>query len=173
LSQLPIAYARIRKLASELIAGQTAPPVSLEPVISHVGAELRCLDVADDISGILIREGERKLIVVNEKHSVVRQRFTIAHEIAHLVLHRGEEVHVDSAFLVNLRDPRSGNADNLEEVEANAFAANLLMPADWVRRALRDTWVDVNDDSEVARLSGLFQVSPQALLIRLTTLLRR
>lgn len=173
MSDVPVAYARLRKLASELIADQTTPPIKLEPILERLGVELRQVDVADDISGILIRDGERRIVIVNAKHSDVRQRFTVAHEIAHLVLHRGEEVHVDSAFLVNLRDPRSGTAENIEEVEANAFAANLLMPADWVRRALGETWLDVNDDSEVARLAETFQVSLQAMLIRLTNLLRR
>ncbi|GGJ59836.1 hypothetical protein CDQ92_02145 [Sphingopyxis bauzanensis] len=173
MSELPIAYARIRKAASDLIAGQDAPPLALEPILATLGVELRRIDVADDISGILIRSAERNVVVVNAKHSEVRQRFTIAHEIAHLMLHEGEEVHVDSAFRVNLRDPRSGTAENIEEVEANAFAANLLMPAEWIRKALVGTWIDVNDDSEVARLADVFAVSPQAMLIRLTNLLRR
>ncbi|MGN6820459.1 MAG: ImmA/IrrE family metallo-endopeptidase [Sphingomonas sp.] len=173
MSDIPVAYARVRKISSELIADQQQPPVALEPILAKLGAELRHVEVATDISGILIRDGERKIVAVNNEHSDVRQRFTIAHEIGHLMLHEGEEVHVDSAFRVNLRDPRSGTAENIQEVEANAFAANLLMPADWVRRALGETWIDLNDDSEIARLADLFKVSQQAMLIRLTNLLRR
>jgi Zn-dependent peptidase ImmA (M78 family) len=131
------------------------------------------MDLADDVSGILVRDGERKVVVVNAKHAPARQRFTIAHEIGHLVLHPGQEVHVDNAFRINLRDGRSATADDVEEVEANAFAAILLMPLEWVRSAMSSPSIDLTDDGEVCRLADEFQVSTQAMLIRLTTLASR
>jgi Zn-dependent peptidase ImmA (M78 family) len=168
-----VSYARVRKQASGLLADQRAAPVDLNQILGQLGVELREMDLADDVSGILVRDGERKVVVVNAKHAPARQRFTIAHEIGHLVLHPGQEVHVDNAFRINLRDGRSATADDVEEVEANAFAANLLMPLEWVRSAMSSPSIDLNDDGEVCRLADEFQVSTQAMLIRLTTLASR
>ena len=41
----------------------------------------------DDVSGFYFREGDRRVIGVNSTHPTVRQRFTIAHELGHAVLH--------------------------------------------------------------------------------------
>jgi Zn-dependent peptidase ImmA (M78 family) len=170
LSPVRVNYGRVRRMAAELLQGQTAPPVRLEPILAELGAEVRALELAADISGILYRDDDRKVIVVNASHTHERARFTIAHEIGHLVLHRGRDVHVDSSFRVNLRDPRSATAEDVEEIEANAFAANLLMPAAWLRAPLADHSIDAADGSETEALAERFQVSLQALIVRLTAL---
>src|SRR5690606_21568604 len=108
--------------------------------------------------------------VVNEAHNAARRRFTIAHELGHLVLHRGTAVHVDDSFRFNLRSPRSSTADDVEVIEANAFAANLLMPAVWLRNDLKDDTIDLNAEDEVRLLADRYQVSAQAMMLRLTSL---
>lgn len=170
MSNVRVSYVRLRRMADELLGGQTKPPVDLDKIASRLGAEIRDYDLAADISGILFRDGERRVIVVNQHHSAPRKRFTVAHEIGHLALHRGEDVHVDSGFRINLRDPKSATAESVEEIEANAFAANLLMPASWLRGELTDQSIDLNDDSEVAALAEKYDVSVQAMMLRLTTL---
>lgn len=170
MSALRISYPRLRRKAEQLLEGQTEPPIDLDIIVARLGAEVRRSVVEADISGILYRQGTRKVIVVNASHSPVRQRFTIAHELAHLVLHRGDGVHVDQGFRINLRDPRSASAELVEEIEANALAANLLMPADWLRRDLRDETVDLEDDHEIGALAERYGVSVQAMLVRLTSL---
>ena len=72
------------------------------------------------------------MIGVNEDHHSNRQRFSIAHEIAHFVLHHGD-TYIDKGYRVHFRDLESGSGTKREEMEANAFAAALLMPAVWVR----------------------------------------
>ncbi len=173
MSSARASYSKLRRAATELLVGQGEAPVQLASILDRLGVELREMEIAEDISGILIRDGKRKFIVVNESHSSERKRFTIAHEIGHLMLHPTQDVHVDHALRINLRDGQAATGENIEEVEANAFAANLLMPMDWVREAMDSDWIDLNDDSEVARLAGRFEVSPQAMLIRLTTLFGR
>lgn len=86
-------------------------------------------------------------IVINAAHSVQRQRFTVAHEIGHFVLHRDTE-----EFLRSKRQSksnifqfpsgyRSSDAwDNHDypaamEREADVFAAKLLLPAGPVRNS--------------------------------------
>ncbi|MFA6116110.1 MAG: ImmA/IrrE family metallo-endopeptidase [Sphingomonas sp.] len=142
----------------------------MQRVALTLGAEIRALELADDISGVLYRDLGRRIIVVNRTHSEVRRRFTIAHELGHLALHRGDKVHVDHEFRVNLRDPRSATAENVEEVEANAFAANLLMPAEWIWAELDQHLIDPGDDSQISALAERYCVSQQALLIRVATL---
>jgi Zn-dependent peptidase ImmA (M78 family) len=146
------------------------PPRDLTAIAGQLGAEIRVLDLAPDISGILYREADRRVIVANQGHSDARRRFTIAHEIGHLVLHKGEQVHVDSGFRINLRDPRSATAEDVEEIEANAFAANLLMPAAWLRADVQDPTLDATDSAELEVLAARYQVSPQAMIVRLTSL---
>ncbi len=163
-------YALIRRRARELTAGQIEPPVNLELVASTLDAEIREVDLAADISGILYRDGARRIVVVNQSHSEVRKRFTIAHELGHLALHRGDKVHVDHEFRINLRDPRSATAENVEEVEANAFAANLLMPAEWIWSELDAHLIDPGDDTQIALLADRYGVSQQAILIRIAVL---
>lgn len=165
-----VGYARVRRRAEELLKDQARAPVDLETITKALGVEVRQFDLEPDISGILYREDGRRVIVVNQRHSPVRQRFTIAHEIAHLVLHKGESVHVDQAFLVNLRDPRSATAENVEEIEANAFAANLLMPAAWLRTELATDTIDLADEDELRTLAERYEVSTQAMAVRLASL---
>lgn len=90
-----------------------------------------------DVSGMLVRQDDSIVIGVNQDHPESRQRFTIAHELGHLILHRGRPLVVDSVR-VNLRDSRSSMATDLEEIEANSFAAELLMPRDLVLRHFRE-----------------------------------
>ena len=85
-----------------------------------------------------------------------RRRFTIAHEIGHFVLHPGR-----------CRAERDGlaNAAMLaEEREADAFAAELLMPEHLVWQAVREQGADVQ------RLADRFQVSSRAMQVRLRRL---
>jgi Zn-dependent peptidase ImmA (M78 family) len=168
-------YPLIRKRAAELIAHQAAQqrdhaPIDLIAIADTLRAEVREMDLADDISGVLYRDGERRIIVVNRAHSDVRKRFTIAHELGHLALHRGDKVHVDHDFRINLRDPSSATAENVEEIEANAFAANLLMPAQWIWSALDEAPIDLADDGQMAEVATRFGVSQHALLIRIAAL---
>ena len=164
-----INYARVRKRTSELLAGQVAPPVDLERIAKALGAEIREFDLEPDVSGILYRQEGRTVIVYNKRQAVTRQRFTIAHEIAHLALHKGTPVHVDHQFRINLRDPNSARGTDIEEIEANAFAANLLMPAIWLRQELRSGLVDIENSEEITALADRYQVSLQAMVVRLTS----
>jgi Zn-dependent peptidase ImmA (M78 family) len=169
-TEFRISYPRVRRHAAILLARQFKPPVNLDAIVSALGAEVRPLDLAADISGILYRQPDRRVIVVNQNQSEARRRFTIAHEIGHLVLHKGEEVHVDAGFRINLRDPRSATAEDVEEIEANAFAANLLMPAAWLKTDVVGETIDWSDSAELEELAQRYKVSPQAMLVRLSSL---
>ena len=78
-------------------------------------------------SGFTLREGSRTIIGVNTRTSRKRQRFTIAHEIGHVVLHESPLI-VDHSVRIDWRDGVSSLGTQKQEIEANAFAAALLMP---------------------------------------------
>jgi Zn-dependent peptidase ImmA (M78 family) len=162
--------AAAQKLLDE--AGVTAPPVPVERLVSLCDALLSREPLQGDISGMVFRDETRKVIGVNSLEVPARQRFTIAHEIGHLLLHEGRPVIVEKLVRINLRDKGSATTDR-EEREANQFAAELLMPAGMVEAAARELVGDqmlVSDRRFVADLAARFEVSAQAMEYRLVNL---
>jgi hypothetical protein len=100
-------------------------------------------------------------IFYNGSASPERIRFTIAHELGHLILHRAQQISVEC----DKGGVTSGQFDDRNiEREANEFASNLLMPIDVLRRLLGDQRkVTLHLLSDIARI---FQVSFEALCLR-------
>src|SRR5439155_6312339 len=115
--QMPKIKTLVRQLLEEHQIKK--PPVPVEDLAKGVGAEIRYSPFEGDVSGMLFRHQNQKIIGVNSLHHLHRQRFTIAHEIAHLLLHEGMEVHVDHSYRLNLRDDVSSQALDPEEIAAN------------------------------------------------------
>ena len=139
-------------------------------IARRVGAVVRFEPFDGELSGILYERGGYKVIGVNELHPETRQRFTIAHEVGHLLLHSGKDLFLDRKFLVRARNRRSSTAEDLAEVQANAFAAELLMPRAWIRRDAGSRTVDFDDQALVQRLAKSYKVSEQAMAFRLANL---
>jgi Zn-dependent peptidase ImmA (M78 family) len=166
-------YLKIDRLARELLERNRVrrPPVPVDDIARNEGAEIVINKFNKEISGLLLRTNNKVIIGVEETQPEARQRFTISHELAHLLLHDGKEVRVDNNFRINLRSPESSTAEDFEEIEANAFAAALLMPEDFLREDLKDFVLDVDDPHQVQQLARRYGVSAQAMTIRLTNLL--
>jgi Zn-dependent peptidase ImmA (M78 family) len=150
-------------------------PIDIEAVARHLGAQVVRERLDRDVSGLLLRDGDSVMIGVNDLHASRRQRFTIAHEIGHLVMHKGRPLVLDHVRL-NFRDSTSSTATNAEEIQANAFAAEILMPRDLVVREAKHLLEDptATDASIVPDLAHGFDVSDQAMEYRLINLgLRR
>jgi Zn-dependent peptidase ImmA (M78 family) len=149
--------------------GIDGPPVPVERVATTLGAQLTYEPFEGDVSGLLYRSDEGALIGVNSTQAATRQRFTIAHEIGHLVMHRGKPMYVDRFVRVNWRN---GVSDQ-QEIEANAFAAELLMPRAFVKDALARTLAGgqvLSAEVVAQRLAKSFHVSPEAMTYRLANL---
>ena len=76
---------------------------------------------------------------------------------------------MDRAFsTIRLRDNLSGRGVDDAEKEANLFAAELLMPEEFLRSDIagRDE-IDLYDENLIPNLANLYQVSVQALTFRL------
>jgi Zn-dependent peptidase ImmA (M78 family) len=146
-----------------------APPVDVAAVVRKLGIRLELADLGEDCSGMLVRGAAGSVIGVHYAHHPNRQRFTIAHEIGHFELHEGG-TYVDRGTTLRLRSNRKNSGSLSEEREANQFAATLLMPASWVRRALADHELDLGDDESMRSLCEQFGVSTQAMVYRITEL---
>ncbi len=161
----------VRRLVEELLEnnGITEPPVPIERIANHYGATIAKAPHEEGLSGFLLREGPNSAVIgVNKSHGKARQRFTIAHELGHLALHAAERIHVDRSAVVFLRSPKSSNGVDPSEVEANLFAAELLMPRRFLENDIDpEQGVDVEDNEIISDLAERYQVSPQAMSIRL------
>jgi Zn-dependent peptidase ImmA (M78 family) len=147
------------------------PPVPVDKIAERLGLELLLMDLDADMSGALIKSDDdgAVIIAINETHSRVRRRFTVAHEIAHFVLgHLTDEPHIDREFTAIHRNEVSSQATDPREIKANAFAASLLMPEDFL---LKDFVRTGGFEGPVLSQTALrYQVSEQALKYRLANL---
>ena len=96
------------------------------------------------------------MVYYNPSKSEARRRFTLAHEIGHVVLH-GAPHDVAAAA-------RGGGGRKQREREVDRFAAALLMPERFIGEAVQQYGLDVE------QLRGLFLVNRQAMEIRLREL---
>jgi Zn-dependent peptidase ImmA (M78 family) len=148
--------------------GVLKPPVPVERIAEGLGLDIRYAPFVGDLSGALVRKGGEAYIGINSLHHPNRQRFTVAHELGHFMLHRGMKVHVDKDFHVNWRDDDSSRATSRDEIEANGFAAELLMPTDFIVRDLQDFGRVGRISRELASLMAKrYRVSLQAMQIKL------
>ena len=155
------------KILDEL--GIEKAPVPVEEVARSLGADVVYRAFEGDVSGMVYRDRSEKLIGVNSSHAPNRQRFTVAHEVGHLVLHKGTPVFVDSfEGRINWRDGASAK----EESEANAFAAELLMPRAFVDREVEQAMDDqpLSPTRLIGDMAKTFKVSQQSMKYRLENL---
>lgn len=107
------------------------------------------------VSGSTHWTGSNWIIVLNADEPGVRKRFTMAHELHHILEHPAR----------SLRSTRKRCGKPLEELVADHFAACLLMPKMWVRRAILSEGI-----ATVSELAWLFEVSRSAMQRRLSYL---
>jgi Zn-dependent peptidase ImmA (M78 family) len=125
----------------------------------------------DELSGMAFLRDGKPVIGVNANHHPNRQRFTIAHELGHILLHHREleaAVLIDKNFIP--RDSVSAEGIDPLERQANAFAAELLMPVKFVRKVLSESARDLSDDDYLIGLAKRFRVSLAAFQFRLQSL---
>ena len=136
-------------------------PVDLEGLATHLGLVVSYdSSLSSDVSGKITKSSSAPSgfsITVNANDLPRRRRFTLAHEIAHYVLHRDL---IDS--LVDNAMYRSSLSTSYER-QANQYAAKILLPAPAVTRAYRSC-------PDPRRLANMFDVSQQAMRIRLEEL---
>jgi len=150
----------VRNRAKQVIAmfNVTGPPVEVNEIARHLGFTVIPFEFPDEVSGVTFIEAGVKSIGVNSKHALTRQRFSVAHEIGHYLC--GHEAYDGDKILVE-ETARMLNAHSHQEMEANEFAAELLMPVNWLRKDVGAIGLDV------PALAKRYQVSEQAMWIQL------
>lgn len=148
---------RIETAKAIIRRNQITAPVHVIPIATELGLSVFYVDWPDDVSGMIKKNGDESFsIYVNQNHNSNRRRFTIAHELAHYVLHReviGDGVYDDALY-------RSGLPNKIE-YEANRMAADILMPHHLINDALD------NGYNTIEGLAKLFEVSRSAMSIRI------
>ncbi len=167
------AKAEVETLIERL--GITAPPVNIEAIAKRLGLTVVYEDLGPDVSGLLVSKGNDAYVFIQRSDHAHRRRFSIAHEVAHFVLRHqfdgGRHVHVDRGHFISQRGPRASAGIDPKEIEANQFAACLLMPSKLIRDSVRATAGEMPLlDHHVSSLAREYEVSDQAMTIRLTTL---
>lgn len=146
-------------------------PVPVELVAHRLGLLVEPSALGDEVSGVLVVREGRGTIGVNQTHPSVRQRFTVAHEIGHYVMHRGSsDLFIDKGYTAVFRDTRSSTGAERAEIQANYFAAALLMPAELLLPEIRRSGFDLADEEALETLAERFQVSLQSMSYRLSNL---
>lgn len=169
-------YSLARRRAQQVLkdGGVTSPPVPLERLAEQCRASIRYEPFEGELSGMVHRRSDGSGVIgVNSSHSPTRQRFTIAHEIGHLLLHSDDDVHIDEKRPLGQRDEISSQAIDPREIEANQFAAELLMPESLVRECvgrLVDDEPELSIEDAIEKLARTFRVSELAMTHRLTNL---
>ena len=158
-------YETVHNVNQAMISGNVA--TDLDQIIKNLNLKVFEIDmdelrkknenigIDETTSGFLTKVDDQYMIYLNKNHSMNRKRFTIAHEIGHLKLNHLEDI--------VYRDSTTSLGTNENEVKANAFAAELLMPEELVRYAYNL----LKSVSKTARVFGVSEVAAYNRLINL------
>lgn len=160
------------KVARELLEAQgiRKAPIPVDKIAKALGVQIRYSPLDEELSGMIFIKDGIPIIGVNALHHPHRQRFTIAHELGHYMLHRNllsNEVHVDKQFKILMRNSKSSTGTDAMEVEANKFAAELLLPEFLIEDVLAHSTFDIDDPAPLDELAKKFRVSKQMLEYRI------
>ena len=142
-----------RKAARKLLErfalrnGELKPPIPVWNIAEIEGFEIHLMQNWSDKQSALVNHAE-KLIGINRKHHPHRQRFSLGHEIGHIVLQHPAESEL-------------GDEENrLCDREADEFAGELLVPYNLLK-------IEIEKNKDVDNLARIFNVSTQVITIRL------
>jgi hypothetical protein len=152
--------------AQKLIVDQHTSeiPVRVGKLAKDLGLEVVLAGLSPNISGLIEPSATAAsgfVIKVNKYESDERQRFTLAHEVAHFLLHRD---YIKNGVVDNVMYRSS--LSSRKETEANKLAADMLMPISTVLRELNEIGGKRDEIAAVA-LARRFRVSTAAMKVRL------
>ena len=128
-----IAIVRARSLVRD--CGITTVPVDIDLFLAAAKAEVHAREeLPPATSGMTMPLGDRNVILINSGDSIERQRFTVLHEIAHIILnlpsHHAHDLGGAGLFNYARRPP--------EEIICDTFAAECLLPHEFLRQDMKD-----------------------------------
>lgn len=141
---------------------QDAPPVRLSELAKALGVPIKASTLGPGISGE-IRPAEAGFVIrINRHDPAKRQRFTVAHELAHFLLH-----HDDIATGIQDSVLYRSRLTDAREQQANRLAADILMPTHLLAEA-REAAEEKGVGDVILYLADMFGVSEEAMRIRIT-----
>jgi len=156
---------RVQDDEAEIVRRFTSSyPVKVGELAQELGLKVTRAPLPPKISGLIRPSDDAPAkfeIRVNKYESPERQRFTVAHEVAHYLLHRDE---IGSGVVDSIM--YRSNLTSRKETEANKLAADIVMPAKAVGRELERLGGRRTDDV-VEELAAMFRVSVPAMKVRL------
>ena len=154
-----------KEYISKILDCQNNIPVEIVSLANSLGIEVyKAFNMDADTSGAIINKNENYIIYTNANEPVYRRRFTVAHEIAHYMLHKDI---IDNHLDGNLTDAIGiggimyrSKLSSIFEKDANKLAEEILMPLE----KIKELYLKYND---IRKLSEEFDVSEQAVKIRI------
>lgn len=133
------------------------PPVDLDLITNKLGIEVHYHDMSDINCSLSIKNQDRYIIVILISGNYGRDRWSLAHELGHIVLNHYELYEIDTIYVDKLNEYERYLLDR----EADLFAEELLIPSDWVK---------YNQSFDTDDLKEIFKVSREAMVVRLSKL---
>ena len=137
----------------------TEPPVKITEIARNYGLLVEVVDLGKfgaKVAGFI--EPKKEIIYVNKEDSPNRQAFTVAHELAHWLMHKDQLIKNPNKYAVLYRSPLGAPTEDVIEKEANAFAARVLVP----KSILKDY-----KNQPVHTIASIFGVSDELINYRL------
>jgi len=138
-------------------------PVKLGAIAKSLGVKVLLSTLPRGTSGQIGQENGDFVIRINRHEARHRQRFTLAHELAHYLLHRGQIV-TDGGWSENVL-LRSGQPLSME-YEANRLASDLIIPSAQLAKAMAEYTGPMTSEA-IEDLARRFRVSTAAMEIKL------
>ena len=157
---MKVDFFAVRQLAWKILKEYSLKvPIDLNYLLKKLNIDFERAHLPSRVDGMALPvKFARGLIIVNDGRLKTRERFTIAHEIGHILRHYPRMKQRSWMFFLDEKNPTSLP---LYEREANIFATELLMPRQEVIQAFH------NYTQNAEELANMFQVSKQAMKIRL------
>lgn len=151
------------------LTGRKSIPVDVASIAQILDVDVKYERLSNEISGALMRKDGKAVIAINSDHGPSRRTFTLAHELGHYWLHQTDDVFLDK--VVMHRNSVSSRGDDFKEIQANQFAASLLMPKVELDEAF-DALLEKSQDRKqlIEMLARQFAVSQRAMELRLVNL---
>lgn len=138
-------------------------PVNVEEIAKKFNI-LISQSPSKEFSGLLYRKEDVAFMAINSTENLERQRFTIAHELGHYFLHQNKDIFIE------YRDNDRNAIKGPKEIEANKFAAELLMPKKFIEKEIKNFDNKTIDKEKISYLAKKFYVSEEAMSFRLINL---
>ena len=152
--------ASVRSRIDDILADH---PVKLGELAKRLGVKVLLSTLPRGTSGQIGREDGEFVIRINRHEARHRQRFTLAHELAHFLLHR-DRITADGGWSENVL-LRSGQPASIE-YEANRLASDLVIPSSQLAKATADYSGPMTSEV-IEDLARRFGVSTAAMEIKL------